>query len=484
MKSSILILFISLCSLQAAFSENIEAFIDYCIFHNPEYKSYVEVYMSISGKNIKFIKKGPGYVGQLEIGIYFIQDSLIKAHEKYELTLNDTSADKHSNFLDLKRMFIAYGHYTLQVNIKDLNQPENSSTFSREIHNDSIKDQLTISDIQLIDSAATTNEKNIFYKNGYCMYPYPLNFYDTNKKYIRFYAEIYNSDNSIGINEDFLINCSIVERNTNKVVNNLNKFLKQKTNLINIIFSEFDISTLPSGNYDIRIELKDKNNKSVKEQRLFFQKSNTNIVSLTTDKDLELSFVNDFTLRELLFDLRAIRPIAHEHEKRQIDNLLTSTDIKSMKRFFLDFWVRRNDITPTETWIAYAKEVKKVNENYGTQISEGFETQRGRVYLQYGPPNNIVRSFWESESRPYEIWTYNSIENGQTNIKFIFVARNTVTNDYELAYSNAQNEISDPSWANFTSKVLGRDQTTTTSPALRVGDPSGNGSRFDELFNQ
>jgi len=63
----------------------------------------------------------------------------------------------------------------------------------------------------------------------------------------------------------------------------------------------------------------------------------------------------------------------------------------------------------------YYRRVDFANANFGTFI-EGWKTDRGMVYIVLGPPNDIERHPFEAGSKPYEIWSYYTI-----NREFVFV---------------------------------------------------------------
>jgi hypothetical protein len=90
--------------------------------------------------------------------------------------------------------------------------------------------------------------------------------------------------------------------------------------------------------------------------------------------------------------------------------------------------------------------VDYVNQEYKTPIDYGFETDRGRVYLQYGPPNHIDGSDREPGAFPYEIWQYYKLLENQSNVHFVFCNPDEVTNDYSLIHSEALGEINNPRW--------------------------------------
>ena len=87
-----------------------------------------------------------------------------------------------------------------------------------------------------------------------------------------------------------------------------------------------------------------------------------------------------------------------------------------------------------------------VNDNYGTTIEYGFETDRGRVRLTYGAPTDILESEREPGALPYEIWQYNRLDDGQMNVKFVFYNPDLVTNNYVLIHSTANGEIKNEYW--------------------------------------
>ena len=116
-----------------------------------------------------------------------------------------------------------------------------------------------------------------------------------------------------------------------------------------------------------------------------------------------------------------------------------------MQQYFYSFWLKRNSVDPEKSWMEFKHEVSKVNKAYGTLIKKGYETDRGRVYLEYGEPNTITESASDPSAYPYEIWQYYSLHN-QKNRKFVFYQPDLVTNDYELLHSDAIGELSDPSW--------------------------------------
>jgi GWxTD domain-containing protein len=116
------------------------------------------------------------------------------------------------------------------------------------------------------------------------------------------------------------------------------------------------------------------------------------------------------------------------------------------QQFFWNFWTKRDSLSPVNAYQSYMQEVKKVNKAFSTQVNPGFETDRGRVYLQYGPPNERLAETHEPSGSPYEIWQYYDLPGRESNVKFVFKNQNVATNEFRLIHSDARGEVNNPRW--------------------------------------
>ena len=123
-----------------------------------------------------------------------------------------------------------------------------------------------------------------------------------------------------------------------------------------------------------------------------------------------------------------------------------------MKKFFYGFWVLRNPLEPETEWNKYYKAVKKANELFSANKIKGFATDRGKTFLKYGTADDIENSDHDSNTLPYQIWTYYKI-NQQTNRVFIFVETAIGTNEFELIHSNVQGELYNQNWKDVVIKT-------------------------------
>ena len=165
---------------------------------------------------------------------------------------------------------------------------------------------------------------------------------------------------------------------------------------------------------------------------------------IKTENTFVANITNKDTLKEYI---KSLSPISGQLESDLEDNQIQAGTVTTMQQFFYYFWAKRNPQDPEQGWMDYKAEVDKVNSNYSSLNKRGYDTDRGRVYLQYGPPNEIFQRYSEPQTFPYEIWHYNTIAK-QTDGKFVFYTRNLTSNDFELIQSNVNGEFQNPNWVN------------------------------------
>jgi hypothetical protein len=93
----------------------------------------------------------------------------------------------------------------------------------------------------------------------------------------------------------------------------------------------------------------------------------------------------------------------------------------------------------------YLRRVAAANQNFTVLGRDGWRTDRGRIYLLYGDPDQIDRFPGETESKPYQIWRYFGIERG---VEFVFIDRWGDSN-YHLVHSTKRGELQDDAWQRF-----------------------------------
>jgi GWxTD domain-containing protein len=263
-----------------------------------------------------------------------------------------------------------------------------------------------------------------------------------------FYTEIYNTDTFAG--GDVLVRYMISGKETKQIISDLVGSKKQGAATVIPLLAELPIASLPSGNYQLTVEVRSRENKVLAYKQCMFQRINPvsrpvrdeDIVAVDANGTFVTGFSNADTLKEYI---GSMFPLLSFLEGRIAEHQLQTGDVSSMQQFMYYYWSKKNPLDPEAGWRAYRAEVAKVNANYSTRSQKGYETERGRVYLKYGPPNTIVKDYQDPESYPYEIWHYYRL-GSQTNRRFVFYSTDISNNSFRLLHSDARGEIQDINW--------------------------------------
>jgi GWxTD domain-containing protein len=450
----------------------------------------METYLSINGKSVKYKKLENGkFQAKIEVLFFFDRNDSIKSYQKIELKspeIIDTTEQYLVDFIDVQRFVAPSGFLNFNISIRDMNTTEPAITSKEKISINYTPTAVSLSGIQIIDKVIKSESPVSLTKHGYDIYPYLSDFYPNYINQISFYYEVYFTKNMMGENSNYISKYYIEDANSHQ---KLGQFIKQKTvkcSEIDVTFGNFDIKKLPSGNYNLVIEILDTNQKIMGFNSFFFQRSNPNLAieySAYTSIDVSNTFVesiNNFDTLRLYLDY--LYPILDDNETvarnsilmdqvQNRDSIMISKEFMKrhtllMQQFFLDFWKKRNEQNPNKAWNDYLTEVMSVNQMYSSLNIKGYLSDRGRVYLKYGKPNSINAESMGADSYPYEIWQYYQIKS-QGNRKFVFYNVDRVSNNYELLHSDANGEIHESEWE----KILRNRRQNQSDHDTKISTP-------------
>ncbi|MBP6871050.1 MAG: GWxTD domain-containing protein [Bacteroidales bacterium] len=450
------ILITTLLSPAVMQSKTLQAYLNYTVFNVPGKGPFIETYLSVEGKSVFYMPNESGqFQGKIEVTFIFRQGEEIKEFDKYQLfspVVSDTAAIDFS-FIDQQRYFIPEGEYEMEIMIADLNTGKKPFSATQPVTINFDDKAACFSGVQFVKSFSPSSQQNILTKGGYDLVPLVYNFYPESTNKLIYYTEIYNSDKALGPGEKFLNVTMIRSFETENTLKEFVTYRKFDAGPVVPVFGEFDISRLPSGNFLLVFQVKNRQNEVIAENKMFFQRSNPNIQFSLDDLatiDVNATFASRITNADTLQEfINCLDPIATELEKNFIYKQAKLADLKTKQQFFYNFWSSRDMINPETAWKDYYGQVQVVNKAYKTQISKGYDTDRGRVYLKYGPPNIISENYNEPSSYPYEIWHYYELGGNQRNKKFVFYTQNIITNNFQLLHSDAIGEIQNYKWQVF-----------------------------------
>lgn len=445
--------------------------------------SYIEFYFYVVGSTLTQIQMDSlNSQGSLEVTTLFKKNNTITQFDKF--VLKSPSSLSPVNFYEMRRYAIENGVYDIEVQFKDTNNPQDSLVYKSmaiiEYNNLSLRQ----SDITLLSSITPDSSDNKFVKNGYRCEVLPFQYYDRSHTNLTFYNEIYNTDQFIG--EDFLLSYSIEKSSlteNGKLMVIAHKRKKPAPYIPNLL--ALDISHLESGNYRLKVTIRNRANELLSEKETFFQRSNpllsNSIDTITTDA-LGKEFVSQLSAQELRYGLKAIAMQLSADEAGVLKAIMSANDTSAQQRYLFRHWAKKNPSLPEQVYDEYMMVAKAVDKTYYNGYGYGFETDRGRVYMLYGRPDDIVSVENEMNAPPYEVWVYYKIDKTQqTNVKFLFYNPNLVANGHRLLHSTCRGELQNPRW---------KHELYKSSPTELIGNnidgrdvQSNFNRRAEQIFN-
>jgi GWxTD domain-containing protein len=470
--SSILISFSTIAQIGPVFS-----FKKFLSTNEPFIETYIEVY-SNTLEIREFDSTHISYGIEVTQVVKNTKEEIID-FKKYTIEEKTKPNEVLNNILDLQRFSLANGNYLLEIQVTDIYNSASTETFTSKLRIDFSNKELEISDIELLESFGETSEINNTTKSGFSLIPLVSNYYSPEFNKLAYYFEIYNP--LLNPEESYVLLQSIKIKETGEIAGQFNKLKKVKLIEINPIINSFNIENLPTGNYELVIQVRNQLNELITEKKIDFQRTNFN-TPMDIDRLNSVTIANTFSSEldkdSLTEFINCLSPIASPFELNIINRKLKQMDDTLKRQFIYSFWFNKDNANPRKSWEDYKIQVNRIEQLFGTRIKRGYQTDRGRVYLKYGAPNNLIDRPNEPSSYPYQIWHYYRL--GKFNNKrFIFYLPDLVTNDYTILHSDVPGEVKNENW---NTTLNSRNSTNGNLGEPNSGNTDHWGSNSSTLF--
>lgn len=449
-------------------NKRVRAYFNSVQFYAPEVGNYLELHFQFDAKSTKFVATDRGLQATVYLNIE-IKDSVKTVFNDAYLLNSPVFTDSVvEDFFELRRVPLPPGIHQINLKIADQNSDKSLVRGSQLLEVMDLSKTAAISHIEAIEIAVPDTTTGIFQKNGYQMVPKINPYYGTQLSKIPLYFELYPHDR--GTNKRLFLEERLIDTEEQKELFSYHKSYEiNDRDLVIPKLKTIDIAQLPSGTYAFELSLVDVKDSTLHTSTYTFDRGNFNaddtmdFQNLVIDPAFQASLTDD----SLQFYLGSILPIAKAVQNRNIRELLKTKDFGSIRKYFQAFWSRTAPGEAYQAWIKYKQQVLYVQGLYKTNFQHGYETDRGRVYLQYGAPSICNVKEGSPSEYPYEIWFYNKIGKF-SNRRFIFYNSDLTNNTYRLLHSDLIGELKNPGW----SQALSRRNTVNGT----VDDPN--------LFNQ
>lgn len=432
----------------------LKPFLSTTVYNAPGLSPYVENALAFECYSAVYKEFEPGkFRATVEITTVFRPkgDSLICNHSKVALNspvVTDT-ANLDGAFIDQQRFILPNGEYDMEISVVDLNAEKALPSSERITVSVDYADNVpAISDILFFDDYAKADNPSMCTKSGLDFLPRVYPFYGASENKLKFYTELYNS-NKLYDEGKFLVNYYIETSESSSMMQGYSFSTRMDVAQANILLNSIDIKDLPSGNYYLVVEMRDRSNTLICSHSAFFQRSNPGVgfdMADLSGVNISNTFVSKITDRDTLSRYIAyLDPICSETERNYCSGMMKTGDVTTMQQFLFNFWTMRSPVSPENAWKDYLAAVQRVNQSFGTTSYPGYRSDRGYVFLKYGQPDKIVESPNEPNAYPYEIWHYYTVAN-QRNKRFVFMSKDESTNDYHLIHSDVVGEVNNYRW--------------------------------------
>ncbi len=427
-RNNLCLLIIALIFFSNIMFAKLPVYFDYVRFLTDNGDTRIEITYQVNNNELSFQRRDNKFIAQINVNleIYGEQGNKLgdKNFSKMITANNERDTCKEDRFfIDKIAITVRKGTYHIIVNVID-EISQNRIKWDKKISVlKSDKNMMEMSDIELNSfiSEDTTETMRNFRRDNTIYLVNPGHIYNIDKfSKIFYYYEFYYPQA-----EEIIEEIEIVNKNREVIVTKKEKIVNLSEK--NIREASIDIDNLTPEEYFLRINLTSNEQEIRKEENIFLRKGEKSITYLY-NIDKEFRYLKYLITRE---------------EKRFWNEL----NITGKQTFIRRFW-ERNDPNPFTDRNEFRDEIISrfdyANENFA-YYGQGWNTDRGRIYIRNGAPDEIREEVIKFETRPFKIWKYYS---GRPRI-YIFVDF-TGDRNYRLVYSeNDDRETNDPNWRDY-----------------------------------
>ncbi|MBN1782954.1 GWxTD domain-containing protein [bacterium] len=416
--------------------------------------TYVEFPVELFRDQLSFVKDDERLRGEYLITAEILrEDSTVE--RKHWRNVNYCEAGEEIS--DSQRLYnknyflLPEGAYTFRIEVEDPNSGKKGTIKAAFSVMSFAAGRLRISDIQLASTIQKDSSGGSFTKNGYQVIPNPSALYGIGLPVLTGYSEIYNlvpatSDSG----RVFHVTYDILDTQGSVVRTQSYDKIKPGVSAVNI--TQINVVSLVSGEYTLVMTVEDRENEdktSVYRKFIVYRQADYEEggALFNTRKETALYFpeteIDEMTEDELKKEFEYARYIATGNDKKTFKKANLEGKKEFLKRFWNAHTMASQTLNEGENYRDdYLARVEMANQMFRGTFKAGWKTDRGRILLVYGKPDDIERMTFGAGTKSHEIWHYHSLQGG---VRFIFVDKQEL-GELELVHSTARGELYDEDW--------------------------------------
>ena len=361
----------------------------------------LEVYVGICNEALQFVRTKGGYRASADVMVLVLDDTDKQvAGDTYRIRLHSSTYDKTTSVDSCETRVVRFraapGDFKMTIAVSDRDS-HRKTILNAEIDVPDLTGGRALSDIVFL-----TEEPGPKHEKWPGFRPNVKRVYSDVGKSVVFFYELYR----MGLEDSVKVLHEVFDDENSRVYG----FSSVSAGDRSLAYLErIPVDSLSNGTYTLRVSMMGQEGKPVAARSKQFEVS-TDVLYLGRDLD------------------EAVALLYYIADSSFIDRLVNA-DPDERKTLWEQFW-REKDPTPStprnEFYEEHLRRFKYANQHFRSSVAEGWRTDRGRIYITYGPPDEIDSGAMELDADPTEIWYY--FENGR---RFVFVDE-TGFGDYVL----------------------------------------------------
>jgi len=369
-------------------------------------KERVDIYVQVPYPEINFIKEDDSYIGSFDLSVSILssnKEQIWQRNQMVDLRVKEFSQTISDRLSSLKQFStdLTPGSYEILIQVTDRESKKVSTSRKSVIVRDFKNDSLSMSDLMLVYRVTSDgSRKNIVPNLSGILGRESGSFY--------LFFEVYKK---VPIDSVKMI-CKFLNSKRDIVCQYV-KFERLAENRTQVVW-KIDTPMLSPDHYSLLVELE-----GLTQAKLY--RTSVSRSCKVMMKNLPSTIVDiDKAIDQLIYIARG----------GEMDVIRDAPNAEEKLKRFLDFWLKHDPDPKTsrnELMEEYYARVAYADKNFGNYM-EGWKSDRGMVLITYGPPQNVERHPFDSDSKPYEVWYYY-----EQNREFVFIDESGF-GDYRLRY--------------------------------------------------
>ena len=462
--------------------------VDIVTFYGGPGENIEEINCTVPNEQLRFVERGGAYLGKLRYRVVFKDgdDRTVETSDK-TVEVEAASAEDGAKMTVVQvlqsRVSVPPGKYRVTVTLEDLNARKKTllsyilrrrksgkadlAVDSREFR----AGELALSDLEFARSLRHTTE-GVFQKSSYEVVPNAERRYGVMLSEMGVFFEVYDLRDA-ATEDSLLATYSIVNRDGLTVFAN-----RAPMALHGARFGAtalFDIASLSSGSYSLAVEVSGRDG----------------VVLASTGRRFDVVWS---ALSVGKYDSERLEDMAYVFTEKEMKEF-KALSLGDQEKYLVDFWARLDPTPETrdnEAMNEHYRRVAYADAHFGIASARGAVTDRGKIYIKYGPADDVQSFFSDYEfirdkqeiegesvptdpfarvglrasqqsddasadqrggsmvhGKPYETWTYDGPGNPvrrlservptSARLRFMFADERGI-GDYKLIYSSEKQE--------------------------------------------